>query len=152
MNTELLLKVKEEILAEPRKLHMDTWLWDARDFLEVDGEGVPEERMPPCKTVGCIAGWAVAVSDPRPPSEVAEDARFSFGFDAAKRAQSLLGLKSRKLFHHDEEAAAGSGGYWPEEFTARLKKEAPGTPGYARVVADVIDDLIANPAAWGEEA
>jgi hypothetical protein len=154
MNTELLLKVKEEILAEPRKLHMDTWLWDARDYLEVgEGVGVPEERMPPCKTVGCIAGWAVAASDPRPPSEVAEDARMSFGFDdVAKRAQSLLGLKSRKLFHHDEEAAGFSHDFWPEEFTARLEKEISGTPGYARVVADVIDDLIANPADWGEEA
>jgi hypothetical protein len=146
MNTELLLKVKEEILTEPRKIYMDTWLWDAREV------AVPEERIPPCETVGCIAGWAVAVSDPRPPSEVADENRRNFHLNVAGRAQSLLGLKSRKLFYHDEEAGGWGSDHWPEEFTARLEKEEPGTPGYARVVADVIDDLIANPAAWGEEA
>jgi hypothetical protein len=149
MNTELLLKVKEEILAEPRKLQMDAWLWPADDFSDVKS---PEE-MPPCGTIGCIAGWTVAIARAEAegiaPLELAEQHR-ALTLDVSIRtaAKDLLGLKRERLFFHDDEASE----CWPGEFVERLEKEAPGTPGYARVVADVIDDLIANPAAWGEEA
>lgn len=47
MNTELLLKVKSAILAEPRKFTMSQWAGKDEDS--------------PCGTSACIAGHAVAI-------------------------------------------------------------------------------------------
>mgnify|MGYP001601442776 CR=1 FL=1 len=49
MNTKLLREVEKEILAEPRRLRMDSWVE------RVYGKG---ETMPPCGTTACIAGFA----------------------------------------------------------------------------------------------
>lgn len=47
MNVRLLRKVKDHILAEPRRLDMSVLM------------SFPSgESAPPCGTVGCIAGWA----------------------------------------------------------------------------------------------
>lgn len=48
MNTELLLKVKSAILAEPLKFDMTDWF-------------TPDSESP-CGTAACIAGHAVAIS------------------------------------------------------------------------------------------
>lgn len=48
MNTELLLKVRDAILAEPLKFDMTSWF-------DLDEES-------PCGTVACIAGHAIAIS------------------------------------------------------------------------------------------
>lgn len=53
MNVELLNRVKQHILEEPRRLDMDTIKCKVDPTLE---------KNPPCGTVGCIAGWATILS------------------------------------------------------------------------------------------
>jgi len=47
VNATLLLKIKEQILREPKSFNMDTW----------EGKGTP-----PCRTAHCIGGWAIVLS------------------------------------------------------------------------------------------
>ncbi len=55
MNVELLLRVKEQILAEPSRFEMYTWFADITD----DITGVT------CGTAACIGGWAWQLSGNR---------------------------------------------------------------------------------------
>jgi hypothetical protein len=55
LNVALLKKVKKHILAEPKRINMNTWGRDS-------DEGEPQ---PACGTVGCIAGWIVFLSKPK---------------------------------------------------------------------------------------
>jgi hypothetical protein len=50
MNVEKLRRIKEIILAEPRRLNMGDWIAAVR---------TDHESAPTCGTVGCIAGWAI---------------------------------------------------------------------------------------------
>lgn len=49
MNVELLLKVKDQILKEPRQFVMESWFrLSIRD-------------IPNCGTAACIGGWGIAI-------------------------------------------------------------------------------------------
>lgn len=115
MNVELLQKVKEKVLAEPEALDMGTWL----------------DRYPECGTVGCIAGWACALS-----GHVPETDR-----EVEIRALSLLGLPFEELFYPQD---------WPPRHQVVLAEHAPRTSGYAAAVAAAIDDYIAT-GGWEED-
>lgn len=66
MNVELLEKVKQHILEEPKRLWMGDWAFKVSPT---------DENAPACGTVGCIAGWASLLSNPTQPfSDVANSA------------------------------------------------------------------------------
>jgi hypothetical protein len=114
MNTELLLKVKERILAHPKALEMATW-----------GIAVPESTH--CGTLACIAGHAVHIAT----------GRVELGRRAERTAKELLGIspdQAFRLFFVDE---------WPPNFFnsyANTKDKVKA----AKVAADRIDHFIAT--------
>lgn len=134
MNTKLLLKVKRHILAEPKRIDMDipvsTSEW--------------RHLMPPCGTVGCIAGWTVILANRKgreAPTKTWE--RFEskeiisdYTWQTVRRhAIRLLRLTDRQatvLFHVPQ---------WPQEFLdAYEKAKRPSTR--AKVTAGMIYHFI----------
>lgn len=131
MNVELLKKVQSTILEEPKRLNMDRW-WDTQEStvqLLCGGK----EHMPPCGTIGCIAGWAthLAGKDSDWPN---------------LQAMDVLGLEyfqGEALFYP---------GNWPFDLQNELQQLKPGTLPYAQVVAKAIDRFIeAGGPTVGEE-
>ena len=82
MNTELLLRIKEHILAEPRRLLMEDVV-----FRGIPGEFICDGglhfRLADCGTAACIAGWACILNNESP----------SLG-----RAKRILDLDNAELF------------------------------------------------------
>jgi hypothetical protein len=77
INVELLLKVKERILAEPSQFDMRDW----------------RRSSPECGTVACIAGWACAIAD-------AEEGIVPTDYHQIEsRAEILLGERAIALFY-----------------------------------------------------
>jgi hypothetical protein len=76
VNVELLKKIKEHILEEPRRLHMDNFVCRVP---------VDSPKNPPCGTVACIAGWAVILSRPEDSLEsIWEDIHGNWEWEACK--------------------------------------------------------------------
>lgn len=129
-NVQLLKKVREMILAEPRKLNMDVWL---DNFRPPNHAGMPPNHagMPPCGTIGCIAGWALIIhyGDFKQCGHYLKIGDYQVktgrvGHEAAR----LLGLddyEADRLFQHRV-----------------VTDYAPGTLGYAEEVVKRIDALI----------
>ena len=94
INVELLLKVRDHILEEPRRLNMDVWLkkW---------GTNYPTEELPLCRTQGCIGGWALKLAHRRMPSDIWKI------FAAAQRVLGLSFEQAQRLFHQI---------YWPAQY------------------------------------
>lgn len=145
MNTELLLRVRDHILAEPRRLNMSQWRQDAKpgDVVKYQYElGLrfsnddTEKRLtrltaPPCGTVACIAGWSVILSQPETKNTSI------YCIDFLGRAETLLGItdtQSDILFYPRS---------WPEPFRSRYPR-CHGAKARARLVAKVIDTFIAK--------
>lgn len=118
MNVELLLKVKEAILADPKTYDQENW----------------------CGTACCIAGHAVAIAQP----SLYLGARDGMGggaaivYDAANLALDLYGYEFDKL--------CASGDNWPEPFASEYcEADAAGDAGQrAAVAARRIDHFIAT--------
>lgn len=139
MNIELLQKVKQAILDEPRKMDMNVWF----DRFWADEEekvrvlrllGKEEAQLPPCGTIGCIAGWSVLLGSSMDPGELVH-----VGSTAAR----LLDLdfeQAYDLFHTTT---------WPSDLREKLSDSEPGTIEYAQVVAEAIDRYIAGD--WEED-
>lgn len=103
MNKELLEKVAQKILDEPRRLRMGRWLEKLDDLYKNDRE------YPPCGTVGCIAGWAVQIhmEENKSPLDVEDYQNYP---DFENEGQKILGLtyqQRRGLFFQEN---------WPFEF------------------------------------
>lgn len=58
LNVRLLRRVQRAIIKEPGRLNMEEGLMDL-DYAIVN---YAHGASPPCGTVGCIAGWTVALS------------------------------------------------------------------------------------------
>lgn len=56
MNTELAEKALESARANPGKFNMSTWFTGPRGGSNSQAE-VTEDRVPPCGTTACFAGW-----------------------------------------------------------------------------------------------
>lgn len=56
MNVELAEKALESARANPEKFNMSTWFTGPRGGLDSQAE-VTEDRVPPCGTTACFAGW-----------------------------------------------------------------------------------------------
>lgn len=61
MNVELLEKVKQHILEEPKRFFMEDFILEAPAGSAVKLDDVTR-TMPSCGTAACIAGWAVILS------------------------------------------------------------------------------------------
>lgn len=113
MNLQLLEKVRQRILENPRLVDMNTW----SKYGDTYGG------------IGCIAQhtYTVAVLDGYKP----------IPYEAlAIRAMRLLELKDYEptfLFHAHE---------WPQQFQYALGLTFPGTPSYAKVVSDFLQFVI----------
>lgn len=137
LNVRLLRRIQKHILAEPRRLNMRDWNTTLRD-----PRNLPDE-MPPCGTVGCIAGWATMLSGKKP--------RTRHGF--ARMGCELLGItgwsgdptdmlrydsQARKLFVVD---------YWPLKYQHRYDKADTLSgqarfQGHAKATSDRIEHFI----------
>jgi hypothetical protein len=132
----LLQRVKAHILEEPLRLNMDNWrttnIQDDAYFDEDEHAGIP-----PCRTVACIAGWAVGLGAKRPGAvkNVKDYALKLLGLPKDYSAGEDWMEGSTRLFHPLD---------WPADLRRKLP-EVGGTPEYAAVVAEAIDRFIASP-------
>lgn len=123
LNVKLLEKISEHILAVPERVNMQLGL-------DVDSDAYKHE----CHTVGCIAGWAVALKKKQGYLDTT-----CWGYEWSSiqsQARELLGIpkgQEDELFLPDA---------WPERFAYRLADQNIGTKGYARVVVARIRDYI----------
>jgi hypothetical protein len=138
----LLIRVKELILEEPKRLNMDVW----------SSAVSPSENGPACGTVGCISGWAQMLA--RPAAHVgirlmkqAPELR-SFVGAASMGAYLLGGTLSEVVdvnnYNDGIYASLFFTGYWPADLQEKLHSCILGTPEYATVVAERIDRFIAE--------
>lgn len=107
MNTKLLRRIQREILKEPRR-------FDMRSFIDITAPQAP------CRTAACIAGWALVITSatdapitettfPRLARQVraAEEKRMRQDEEAgesyegqAKKVLGLTGPQATRLFYH----------------------------------------------------
>jgi hypothetical protein len=141
MNVELLLKVKETILTEPRKFIMGDWAINIEGWRKTRPGDVPLElpdaEYPPCGTVACISGWATIISRyGGDPNKLFEERGVSNPWleEDGQEALDLSDREALRLFFESN---------WPTQFsdrweTARTQQER------AQVAADRIDFFIAT--------
>lgn len=130
MNVELLEKVKQHILEEPRRLNMQYVLIAS--------------STAPCGTVGCVAGWAMFLTGAMDkygyliPSECHRD-----NYDIAMEKLGLNKQQTGKLFDFSK---WNIGYHWPANFeNAYNNAETP--EERARVTVARIDHFIATNGA-----
>jgi hypothetical protein len=115
INKTLLRKVRNHILAEPRRYCQSFVAQSSKDA--------------PCGTVACIAGWADFLANGT--DIVRED-----GYDVMVRAGKVLGLPEEQW-----EVLFGFAFGWPEPFRARYY-ENDDPHNRARAAADLINQII----------
>lgn len=147
INISLFRDIQAAILVQPLRINMGHWALDKAFQKRLQQE-------PPCGTVACIAGWAVALS-----KKIMEDDLFyidlnggSIEHQAITELGIDLGQASRLFFTIS----------WPRKFRDRINLYAintrswmdyhdiypdsvsAGTPEYAQVVSDRIDHFIST--------
>ena len=121
MNTFLLLKVKEAILANPE--HFDMSLWA-------------------CGTAACICGWTAKLAGEYDKLREMLDSPF----DIPENYPAKLGARLLKIDVEQAEALFLSG--WPVHFLERYTDAEGDRVKRAQVVAEAIDDFIAHDGNW----
>lgn len=136
---DLLLRVKAHILEEPNRLKMTHWVLDKSEasggrsctgayWGEPPLGGI---QFPKCNTVGCIAGWAVLLTD---------------GMNAASEADFLIVDRAKQLLgfgrYYDADALF-SVDDWPDDLR-RAYCVATTQRERAQIVAARIDRFIAE--------
>lgn len=126
MNTELLLKVRDAILAEPLKFDMRDWL--------------AQSENSPCGTTACIAGWAASIHLGH--EKLSETARLFNSNDSddeffPEEYLDIGPFEQDILFYKSN---------WPEPFRSQYLT-AKNAADRARAAADRIDHFIATNGA-----
>lgn len=98
MNKTLLLKVKEQILAEPRQFNMKEWFY---------GQLPNGETPANCGTAACIAGWAYTLAIGCNPDQARQIMRELSGFFRPDLALGITAEQADRLFHEMN---------WPKQF------------------------------------
>ncbi len=113
VNVKLLDKVIEHMEAEPRRANMDVWIDENEHRYEHA-----------CHTVGCIAGWAVAIKKGRKKAV------------AGSRYWETVQNEAMKLLRIDGEQAAELfiPSNWPDKFMNRLNSVDPGSKKYVSAI------------------
>jgi|SRR6267142_3990747 len=126
MNKELLLRVKTQIIAEPKQFVMGTWYTKHPEGSEGSKlwEGV---IVPNCGTAACIAGWAIALQDRVTPSKA------TGAIYKASQYLDILVEAADDLFHAN---------HWPDDLFDRWE-DAQSLGERAQIAAERIDRFIA---------
>lgn len=83
INVELLKRIKEHLIAEPKRYNQKVWGKDVRGM----------KSAPACGTQGCIAGWAVFLSYPKSKwRQLIKRDQEDCTFDISNEAKRLIGL------------------------------------------------------------
>ncbi len=143
MNYEFAERIKDRLLANPKKLFMHRWIAQISPEMLNDlkkSRQLSDRTALECGTVGCIAGHCCF--EARKP-----DAR---GWEVAVFARNELGISSAEammlfFFHEPSQIYRllqyfGSNPY--ADLTYSLKNTAPGTIPYAQICAAAIDRCI----------
>lgn len=128
---EYLLEVKRLILEEPKRINMQI----SRTLDENAAKHWGKSGVPNCGMVCCIGGW-LTVIHPEWRGGTTEWAygKIQYWTDVYVFTQrALQTLNITRLVHVP---------YWPMHFQLALKGLTPGSPAYARVVAERIDSFI----------
>ncbi len=129
MNTELLLKVRERILAEPGRLDMEYWC--SRTGKKFLGLHI-------CRSVCCIGGHAVELAG----GSAKRLQEHEYSDEIAAAALGLSEDEAEMLFYFDRSL------YQPyADLFCEITALDPRTPAYALVVAKAIDRCIARNSA-----
>lgn len=135
MNTELLLKVKDHILEEPKRLIMSAFV-TRKEFSyaglmhDLDAFKSTKREFAPCDTAACIAGWSVLLTEGMETTTS----------NLRERAAELLGIemgKEERLFEV---------GHWSLD-NRKKYREATTPEALAQIAADEIDIYIAENGA-----
>lgn len=136
INKELLERVKQHILEEPRRLNMDFLLLPVSCLSHWDADA-----LPPCGTVGCIAGWATFLT---------HGAEKAHEMDPWVEGMKILGLddlQASRLFAAPEDAASyPDGATWPIDL-AKDYIAATSPQERAQITADRIDLFVKTDGA-----
>jgi hypothetical protein len=118
MNVELLLKVKQAILEEPRRFDMAEWSSE-----DVYGKA----KIPNCGTTCCMSGWATAIYN--------RDNGARFGYPDGEDVLDISSEQGDRLFFLSQ---------WPSPFHIAYKKAMRNRDnhGMAQAAADRIDYFI----------
>ena len=113
-------------------------------FVATNPAYISVEKKPPCNTICCFAGWALALSTPKESLNVEFGDDYIGGFfkingkvSGAPEAEEALGItrdQGDRLFYEWE---------WPKKFQTRYFK-AKTARGKAKVGSDRIDHFIAT--------
>lgn len=143
INFKLLREVRDAVLDEPAIINMAVPVCNFA--VAKDSDSI---KKPLCNTVGCIAGWAVAIKhdvlgEPNTVKALAAKLHHGHNIKAIdwdfieNEAIKILGLPMEmdtdELFQAD---------CWPDEFRELLNRCKPGSYAYAGIVADRINDFI----------
>jgi len=121
MNTFLLLKVKEAILANPDHFDMSFWA---------------------CGTTACICGWTAKLAGEYGKLRQMLD----YPDDLTENYPAELGARLLKIDVWQAEQLFLSG--WPRHFLEKYTDAQGDRVKRAQVVAEVIDDFIAHNGEW----
>lgn len=100
MNTELLERIADHIEAMPESWDLSQWAW-------------PADERDLCDTVGCVAGWAVMLTDDELRRKVLHSPWEMEGFDWESSATKLL-----ELDEGDAHILFSSGRWWGTQMKA----------------------------------
>ena len=126
MNKKLLLRVKAQILAEPKQFIMGTWYTNFPDIFDGDlWEGV---KVPNCGTAACIAGWIVALHNNIKLNKAIG------GHGTAAMYLNIRRYEANRLFYVEN---------WPGDLRARWDN-AKSLEERAQIAAERIDRFIAE--------
>lgn len=128
MNKELLLKVREQILREPRQFVMGTWYTEHPMESEDNDELWMGVEIPNCGTAACIAGWAISIAEKKSPHKA------SGTIGAASRYLDVKWEDAEDLFYED---------HWDDDLQERWEN-ASSLDERAQIAAERIDQFIAE--------
>lgn len=130
---ELLERVANHILQEPKRFWQDTWGIVGKRAIRREGF----DAVPACGTVACRAGWVVALHDGPKMIPVLEDfSRPLNSIDVPKRANQILGFGT--MTHAPETSELFS-----SEACGPRDKRRFGTHEYARLGAAGLREFMA---------
>lgn len=168
-NYDLAYKVRDAILAEPRRVYMAAWLYDkghaVTDYID---EKYVSQRT--CGTTGCLAGWCAILSAnlrgewkhngyARTAKLIggarctdAQEVDFEVWLEKGAKLSGLTNAEATDLFQFHAKYRIFNTLKFLEPFQEALQNQVPLTKGYAAVVAGALEATIGWMRATGRRA
>ena len=129
MNTELLIQVRDQILAHPEHFDMASFFYRPDKFYVVgdDAQEVISDLRDGflCDTSACIAGWTLVLAGTGMERDYATDAAILLGLSQEEQSVLFYDL------------------HWPQRFTVAIRN-AEELAARAEIAAEYIDHFIAT--------